>query len=601
MTTKQSIRILLFLALTCFPLVATAQRRIEKGESTISGRVVYADTGRPVRRATVRLLTNLNYPPARVTPANVRGEFRFNQVAAGTYFVAAEASDGVSAFMIVLTEFGINADREPEHTRVSVDGKSATRCEVRVSRGSTIRGTVVYADKEPVTGAPIALFWRKNGAIRPLFTDRILTNDRGMYRIDGLPDGEYFVGVVDAKSRLSTKAFEARGVVTAYYPSVTGITDAKSIEVQSGSDVKGINITLGDDELRQVSGIVKWKNGGRPLKGAPVTLRRTEEPRVEASFKNVIKTTTPPDTNKDDTMFRDMGLLMLAQPPMVETNARGEWKFEDLPPGKYVLTAYASLPEKDKPVRDVEEEIIDDAPDSIGSSTRATVSGRVELTIGDEDLKDIVIELTEGGRISGVVVAEESLVPRLQISLVGRATEFLDELFSAATEGETFELEGVPSGDVQFDAEMRWEKDLYVKSITLGSQDLLRQPVRMVEGASLTGVRITIGKGLATLSGRVLFDEGGSLAGGSGVLVVRADPALWPLPSSRVFAATDPAGEFSLKCPPGEYLVFTWPAGRQPMQSISEFVRTNAASARRITLQSREEKRLDLTVAKPKK
>jgi len=590
---------LIFLAMICSPVAA--QRELKKGESTITGRVVFADTGAPVRRAAVRLMTNVNYPASRATSTNSRGEFRFNEVAAGTYFVTAQAPGGVSAFMLAITEFGVSADVEPEYTRVSVDGKSAVRCEVRVSRGNTIRGAIVYSDKEPVTGARIVLFWRKNGGTRPLYMEPVNTNDRGMYRIDGLPDGEYFVGVMNSKSKILSNREDARHVVTAYYPGVDSITDAKVIQVQSGSEVKSINMTLGDDELRQVSGVVKWKDGGKVVSKAVLMLRKTDEPATESSFRNVIQTITPPGTNNDDTMFRDMAIGMLMSPPTIETNLKGEWTFEDLPPGKYLLAAYASLSEKDKPLSTTDELTLDESDDRVGTPDRPLVSRKIELTIGDEDLKDVVIELSEGGRVSGVVVAEESALPRVRISVAGRDKDFLDALSSTVTNGATFMMEGVPGGDIRLDAQTSSDEDLYVKSIMLGNHDLMRDPIKMTEDAEIAGVRITVGKGLATLGGRVQFDEGGPIVAGGGVLLVKADPVLWGLQSSRLFGATDPAGEFLLKCAPGDYLVFAWVGGGQPMQSIEGFVRSNLASARRITLQSREEKRIELTVTKPKR
>jgi hypothetical protein len=55
-----------------------------------------------------------------------------------------------------------------------------------------------------------------------------------------------------------------------------------------------------------------------------------------------------------------------------------------------------------------------------------------------------------------------------------------------------------------------------------------------------------------------------------------------------------------VECPPGDYLVFTWAAGNQPAQSMAEFIKKHAGTARRITLQKDEQKQIELTVAKPK-
>jgi hypothetical protein len=165
----------------------------------------------------------------------------------------------------------------------------------------------------------------------------------------------------------------------------------------------------------------------------------------------------------------------------------------------------------------------------------------------------------------------------------------------------TFILEGIPSGEVILDADVSGFPDFYLKSITLGGQDLLREPLVVNEGSEITGVRIGIGKGLATLSGRVQFKEDGSPVAGGGVLLVKADSQLWALRSSKRFALTNAAGEFKVTCAPGDYLVFTWPAGAQPWQTIEQFVRAHASTARTVSLQSKEEKQIVLTLSRPRK
>jgi hypothetical protein len=595
--------ILFFLMLICLPVNTFAQRREPKGESTIGGRVIFADTGRPVRRALVRLLKNLNYPPVKVTPANVRGEFRFSEVAAGSYFVMAEDPASVSAGTMILTEFGLNADTETEHTRVTVDGKGATRCEVRLKRGGTIRGTILYADKEPVTRGEIALFRRWNGGTSPLFSEPVKTNDRGMYRVDGLPDGEYFVGVVDGKGKAGQVDFrDLRGFVTAFYPGVSSIVDAKPIQIQSGSEVTGINITLGEDHLHRISGVVRFKNGER-AGGALMSLRRKEEPRIRLSFDNLFRTITAPGSDDDLSMLRDIALMTASLPPSLTADKDGSWKVEDLPSGTYVLTVHAVSVAKDKPDKKVSGE--GDPEDPLATleleDEHLKASKQIELTVKDEDLRDIVIELSEGGRISGSIVTPDPSLPRVRIAVDHPAAEVLRILPTPAKANGTFVIESVPGGEVRLDVSGPAESNLYLKSITIGSQDLMRNPLRVEEGVDIAGVQITLAKGLASVRGRVLFNDNGGLAGGSGVLFVRADPALWHLESSRSFALANADGEYEVLCPPGDYFVVTWPAGGQPGQSLEVFLRAQAPAAKRISLQSEEAKQLDLTVAKPKK
>ena len=599
-SSKSQILIVLLL-LICIPPIAAAQepegppQRKPAGNSIITGRVIYADTGRPVRRATVMLYRDVNGNEARLTPANGRGEFRFNEVDGGTYFVVAEAPgilSPLSSFSI--SELGFGGNRENDYARVTVDGKNSIRCEVRAIRAGTIKGTITYDDKEPLVKGRIVLYRRNGDAIGPFFTKPVTTNDRGMYRIDGLPDGEYVVGLAYGDTISSPPRDELGenvGMTNAFYPGVRTLAEAKTIQIQSGSEVANVDMTLNDDVLRRISGTVKWKSGKMVTEGG-VSLRRKGDPSLDMSFSSFMRLGLRDDD--EDQLFSSLPMLILTMPPTAPLNDNGEWIVKDLPPGTYVVTALAQLPEPDDPS---EKKLNDLQPPPI-KDERRFVSRQVELKLDQEDLKDVTIELSEGGRILGTVVLNESSpAPRVSISIREKsADEFILNMPSESREDGTFIIDGVPAGEVLIDVDVPRFGDFYLESITAGSQDLMREPLRVEEGAQMGGVRITLNQGVATLSGRVQLSEGGKDAAGAGVLLAPADPALWRLASLRRFTSTNASGEFMLQCPPRDYLVFTWASGDQPLQNLEEFVRSQAGKARRITLQNKEEKQLDLTI-----
>jgi hypothetical protein len=194
--------------------------------------------------------------------------------------------------------------------------------------------------------------------------------------------------------------------------------------------------------------------------------------------------------------------------------------------------------------------------------------------------------------------------PPPQIAIIAdqpNKPDFLMNLPYPSKRDGTFLLEGISAGDVRLDVELLGRNDIYLQSITLGDQDLTRLLLQVNEGTEVTGVRITLDTGLASVTGRVHWNDDASVAGGAGVLLVKADRTLWHLRSSRWFAAADATGSFALKCPPGNYLVFTWPAGGQPVEAVADFLRAQAGSARTVSLESKQEKQLDLTVTRPRK
>src|SRR5688572_30442454 len=228
--------LLLFVAIAGSHSMAVAQQEKPAGNSIISGRVLYADTGRPVRRASVMLYNDLSRSPVRLTTANVLGEFRFNEVAGDSYFVVADAPGIISpSASFSVTELGIGGNHDAEYTRVTVDGKNAIRCEIKVVRAGAIKGTITYDDKEPVVNARVVLYRRKGETVAPFLVMPKVTNDRGMYRLDGLPDGEYFVGLANGKTALAPRnGREMMSVVNAFYPGVRTLAEAKPIQIQSG-------------------------------------------------------------------------------------------------------------------------------------------------------------------------------------------------------------------------------------------------------------------------------------------------------------------------------------------------------------------------------
>ncbi len=581
--------------------VLPARADEEVGRTMLRGRVVYDDTERPVRRAAVMLFTDLNHPAVRRTVTNSRGEFKFGGVKAGAYFVLADAPGALSRSSgFEISDLGLSSEgAEDDPTRVTADGKSPARVELRVRRGAAISGRVSYEDDEPVTGGRIVLYRRKRNLAAPFFTDPVTTDDRGAYRIEGIPPGDYFVGIVERHAggeKLLPR--EGAGLAAAYHPAAKSVRGASAVRVEAGGEAGDVNIKLVEEYLPRIAGMVRWRQTGRPAEEATVMLRRKDDPSVEVSFADLFRNITPPGADKTDRMMRDMAVFGLAasNTPYTETDAAGRWSFADVTAGTYVLTVSAHLPAGEAAA--AKEAGMSDIERSIAASERPFVHQQRELIVGDKDVSGLTFELTGGARVSGTISVEDgSPAPPARIALEFQGAHPLLNLPYRANSDGSFLLEGVPAGEIRLDIQLPLGGGHYVKAITAGGIDLLRGPLRVGDGAEVGDVRVQLARGRATLSGQVLSGHGGAPVGGAGVLLVPADERMWHVRGARVFGRADAAGAFVVNGPPGDYLAIVWRPGQEPSQPIGEYAGGRAGTALRVRLGTGEDKKLDLHVS----
>lgn len=163
------------------------------GTSSIAGVIVDHDR-QPVRRASVSI--GGNSQPARTVVTDEAGRFMFAAIPAGRYTLTVK-KPGYPQM-----SFGA---REPFRTGSGVvvsAGQALSGLSITLARGGVIEGTVYNERGEPVPGIPVqpwelrtALAGERTVASPRMDDDqRTTTDDRGRYRIYGLPPGEYTIG-----------------------------------------------------------------------------------------------------------------------------------------------------------------------------------------------------------------------------------------------------------------------------------------------------------------------------------------------------------------------------------------------------------------------
>jgi hypothetical protein len=139
-------------------------------------------------------------------------------------------------------------------------GQIATVRLVMVS-GAAISGKVTDAGGKPVRDIPLQAFrvLYSGGAVVPQMTASLSTDDRGDYRIFGLPPGEYYIAVVPRQmgGPVSPLSGTIREIpIRTFYPGTTDLNGSIPISLNGGDERYGIDIQVRTTVPVTISGSV---------------------------------------------------------------------------------------------------------------------------------------------------------------------------------------------------------------------------------------------------------------------------------------------------------------------------------------------------------
>jgi hypothetical protein len=182
----------------------------------IRGRVMAADTGRPLGRARVSLLPAASPRPLMTTSTGSQGTFELGGVPAGSYYIAASRAGYLEL------QYG---QRRPAERGLSVAvraGETVTRIEIALPRGSVLAGTITDEQGHGYPGVRVSAWQQRfhQGQRVPFPGGGATTDDRGVFRISGLPPGRYQVSAFSPEAWLDERN-ERLGYATTYYPGTT--------------------------------------------------------------------------------------------------------------------------------------------------------------------------------------------------------------------------------------------------------------------------------------------------------------------------------------------------------------------------------------------
>src|SRR5215475_4298757 len=271
--------------LLCIPILflslrlsypALAQTGAAKpGTATISGRVTLK--GEPAANVVVALQN----PPGPSPSPGIRvrtdgaGQFRFTGVTAGRYVLGALAPGFISPS---------DQSYGPQGALITVsEGENMDGVSIELKRGGAIAGRVTDSRGKPIAEESVVLMrldeqGRQQFINSPMNANLNITDDRGYYRLFGLPAGRYLVSVGRKPQEFPYTTGRRIIYPQTFHPDATEESKAEVIELSEGGEATGVDITVAEAKRAYiVSGRVVDAETGQPVTMMQVGLGKVME------------------------------------------------------------------------------------------------------------------------------------------------------------------------------------------------------------------------------------------------------------------------------------------------------------------------------------
>jgi hypothetical protein len=620
------------------------------GTGAISGVVADGAAKRPLAGVSV-VLTSVSSgrPYSSGTVTDSRGRFVLRGVPAGAKYVLRTAKSGYADGSLAQREAGSG-------TLVSAmigKGEWVPNANITMWPLGTISGTVVDERGEPVVNVPVRALLQVPvaGVLHPVAGPIASTDDRGFYEITGLSQGTYFVGVMSVQAAFASSI--SPGALTGgrpgllrtvastvdvgawrlivgnypvppppvagrwqaypalFYPNARSLADATPLGVAPGQQRTGVDFVL------------------QPVPAATVSGRLTGPPDAVAG--RLLRLL--PDGSD--------GLGAGSEQATTIAGPKGEFSFINVPSGTYVLETRQAVSEFTLgttsatgargpastpgfvPSTGTSQPV--SARQGINLVTRIPTrhdqyGGRLQLTVGSEDVSGVTLPLRSLATINGRFVCDEglpgpchgfpaaepatgdpALAPAVQSGAAAEREAALVTLGLVSPSGPaaapgTFSIAGIPDGEYFI---RRPDPAVVIKSVVVGGVDHTDRPIT-VSSANIDDMVVTLTSRTASISGRVRDARGVDMIEGA-VVVFPTDTTLWTrfgFNPPRIKAASffGAAGYRLAGLPAGEYYVVASDVSLAHVWQDPRFFPAAAASAARVSLNWGTTATLDLTL-----
>jgi Carboxypeptidase regulatory-like domain len=440
----------------CLDISVQAQPKEAKaGTATISGRVTL--NGEPVANVVVALQSPPGLPPSpgiRVKTDGA-GQFRFTGVKAGRYVLGALAPGFISP---------TDQPYGPQGALITVsEGENMDGVSIELKRGGAIAGRVTDSRRRAIAEENVVLMkldeqGRPQHFYDPMNAYLRTTDDRGFYRIFGLPAGRYLVGVGHRPQDFSPLGGRRIFYPQTFHPDATEESKAEVIELSEGGEATGVDITVAETKRTYlVSGRIVDADTGQPVA------------QIAVSYVKLVGDGRSGGGPTD----------------AIQPDANGGFQVS-LPPGKYSLFG--------------------------GRSSSDYFTDPTPIEVDDKDVGGVELKARRGATISGVVMMEGAYdravlarLPSLTIFAYRRTDDFRRTAYRSAriNPDGSFRINGLPPGKITFSLSGQLGENKFSilrierRGVSQGSQ------IEVVAGEQAHDLRVVLVYGVAAIRGQL--------------------------------------------------------------------------------------------------
>jgi hypothetical protein len=528
-----------------------------KGTAVIKGQVRMSGTGAAVRRTQIRA-QSMDGRGGGVTSTDSNGLFEIRDLPAGRYIVVARKAGYAEV------PFGQRRAGEQGTPIELADGQIADKVNFVLMPGGVIAGTIVDDGGDPIAGAQVsAMRYQYMAGTRRLMpppaegaSDR--TDDRGQFRLFGLPPGDYYVSGTNVNYRFMPPGAtntEQDGFAPTYYPGTANVTEATRITLKAGQEMSGANFALIVARMARVRGRVVTSRG-EPAAGSMAMLAPGDP--FSAGMMNMSNAVIGTD---------------------------GTFTFANVAPGRYNLNIRPGG----------------------GMQNPNGEFAVMPLTVGNDDIDNLLVTTHTGAIARGVVTTDDGSPPpfrpeqvQLFVAMVEPMAMMMNPGMSRIHDDYTFEMTGL-SGTRRFNASVGagLNPTWYLKAVLYDGQDITDFGVTFEPARTYDGVTVVFTQRATDLSGAISDDRNRPVLDAT-VVIFPANRERWHFQSRYIRTLRpDTNGRFSTKnLPPSDdYLIIAVQNLEQGQGSDPEFLARAVDEAKTFSLNEGEIKAVDIKLS----